>query len=437
MRVTARTDRLLLANAIMGQFLTGVATRIFVVALPTLAVALDTDIIAISWALIVYQLAGISLSVVFGRLDDIHGRYAIYGLGFAIMTVSFVLCGLAPNAFVLIVFRLVQGLERPGEQLHNDGLSLQAPDRAAARRAGHRSARLALDLLPDGADGPRGRRPDGAARAKAAHVGAGPARALDRLPGRSAPDRAHGDADAAARPAQRRGARGRAYGRGIRDLRRHPRGFSRARAARHQPRREPGAVLDPHVHVQRAEPSAHRHHHQRDELPDAVLHPGRPGLLGVVHGAHLPGSAGLHDRPRRGQRPPHRSHRPAHPRLDRRAGHDERLRHRARLARGLALDPADPDDGAPRRGLGLLQHPEPGGHHRLGAPRVPGLRDRHGPDGLRHLGAARDLAGRRALDPGVSLLHGRRRRHAERRTARTLRVVDERGLPGVPGAPGH
>jgi MFS family permease len=108
--VPARTDRLLLANAIMGQFLTGVATRIFIVSLPTLAVALNTDIIAISWALIVYQLAGISLSVVFGRLGDIHGRYTIYGLGFAIMTVSFVLCGLAPSAFLLIVFRLVQGL---------------------------------------------------------------------------------------------------------------------------------------------------------------------------------------------------------------------------------------------------------------------------------------------------------------------------------------
>src|SRR5947199_10159402 len=105
-RVTARTDRLLLANAIMGQFLTGVATRIFIVSLPTLASALDTDIIAISWALIAYQLAGISLSVVFGRLGDIHGRYTIYGLGFAIMTVSFVLCGVAPTSFVLIVFSL-------------------------------------------------------------------------------------------------------------------------------------------------------------------------------------------------------------------------------------------------------------------------------------------------------------------------------------------
>ena len=131
--VTARTDRLLLANAIMGQFLTGVATRIFVVALPTLAVALDTDIIAISWALIVYQLAGISLSVVFGRLGDIHGRYAIYGLGFAIMTVSFVLCGLAPNAFVLIVFRLVQGL----------GAAMIA----SATRV------LAMEAVPEGSEG--------------------------------------------------------------------------------------------------------------------------------------------------------------------------------------------------------------------------------------------------------------------------------------------
>ena len=52
--VTARTDRLLLANAIMGQFLTGVATRIFIVSLPTLAAALDTDILAISWAPVSY-----------------------------------------------------------------------------------------------------------------------------------------------------------------------------------------------------------------------------------------------------------------------------------------------------------------------------------------------------------------------------------------------
>src|SRR4029453_463555 len=94
----------------MGQFITGVAPRIFIVSLPTLATALNTDILAISWALIVYQLAGISLSVVFGRLGDIHGRSWIYGLGFAIITVSSLARGLAPHALVLPLFRLVQGL---------------------------------------------------------------------------------------------------------------------------------------------------------------------------------------------------------------------------------------------------------------------------------------------------------------------------------------
>ena len=127
------TDRLLLANAMTGQFISGVATRVFIVSLPTIATALNADILAVSWALIAYQLAGISLSVVFGRLGDIHGRYAIYGGGFVVMTVSSVLCGLAPGVGWLIVFRLVQGV----------GAAMIA---SAARV-------LALEALPEGAEG--------------------------------------------------------------------------------------------------------------------------------------------------------------------------------------------------------------------------------------------------------------------------------------------
>jgi EmrB/QacA subfamily drug resistance transporter len=103
-------DRLLLADAMMGQFLSGFGTRIFIVSLPTIAAALHTDIVGISWALIAYQLAGISLSVVFGRMGDMHGRYVIYGLGFVIMAATSLLCGVAPTAALLIVFRFVQGI---------------------------------------------------------------------------------------------------------------------------------------------------------------------------------------------------------------------------------------------------------------------------------------------------------------------------------------
>lgn len=108
--MTPRTDRLLLVNAMLGQFITGFAGRSFVVALPTIAGALGSDILGISWAIIAYQLASISLSVVFGRLGDIHGRHAIYGGGFAVMAASAFLCGIAPNAPWLVLFRLVEGI---------------------------------------------------------------------------------------------------------------------------------------------------------------------------------------------------------------------------------------------------------------------------------------------------------------------------------------
>src|SRR5437667_11649039 len=102
-------DVLLLVNAMMGQLISGVATRIFIVSLPTIAAALNADILAVSWALIAYQLAGICLSVVFGRLGDVHGRYSIYGCGFGGMTLSSLLVGIAPRVGSLIVFRLIEG----------------------------------------------------------------------------------------------------------------------------------------------------------------------------------------------------------------------------------------------------------------------------------------------------------------------------------------
>ena len=117
----------------MGNFLSGFASRIFIVSLPTIATALHADILGISWALIAYQLAGISLSVVFGRLGDIHGRYVIYGLGFAVMTVSSFLCGIALTVLQLVLFRFLQGI----------GAAMIS---SAARV-------LAMDALPEGSEG--------------------------------------------------------------------------------------------------------------------------------------------------------------------------------------------------------------------------------------------------------------------------------------------
>ena len=130
-----RTDRLLLANAMLGQFITGFAGRSFAVAIPTIATALDADILGVSWAIIAYQLAGISLSVVFGRLGDIHGRYAIYGIGFAVMTVSTFVCGIAPTMTWLIVFRVVAGIGAAMIASATRVLAMEAMPEGAAGRA--------------------------------------------------------------------------------------------------------------------------------------------------------------------------------------------------------------------------------------------------------------------------------------------------------------
>ena len=130
-----RTDRLLLTNAMLGQFITGFAGRSFTVAIPTIASALDADIVAISWTIIAYQLAGISLSVVFGRLGDIRGRHVIYGGGFAIMTASTCLCGFAPSVMWLVVFRVVAGIGAAMIASATRVLAMEAMPEGAAGRA--------------------------------------------------------------------------------------------------------------------------------------------------------------------------------------------------------------------------------------------------------------------------------------------------------------
>jgi MFS family permease len=80
------------------------------ISVPTLATALGTDILGISWSLIVYQMAAIGLGVICGRLGDIYGHQKMYGLGMGIMAVGSLLCGFSQDVFQLILFRFLQGV---------------------------------------------------------------------------------------------------------------------------------------------------------------------------------------------------------------------------------------------------------------------------------------------------------------------------------------
>src|SRR5438046_10426803 len=117
-----RLRRLTLINSVIGISIAGISTRVFVISVPTLAAALGTDILGISWALIVSQTAGIGLGVVCGRLGDIHGHHKIYGFGMAVMAVGSLLCGLSQDVFQLILFRFVQGVG--GAMIQSSGRTL-------------------------------------------------------------------------------------------------------------------------------------------------------------------------------------------------------------------------------------------------------------------------------------------------------------------------
>lgn len=125
--------RLTLVNSVIGVTVAGMSTRVFIISMPTLASALGTDMLGISWALIVYQMAGIGLGVVCGRLGDLFGHHKSYGFGLAVMAIASLLCGLSQNVWQLILFRFLQGV---------GGAMIQSSGRALAFRA-----------MPAGAEG--------------------------------------------------------------------------------------------------------------------------------------------------------------------------------------------------------------------------------------------------------------------------------------------
>lgn len=111
--MNSHTNWLLLANAALGSFLAGTASRIFAVSLPAIASSLETTIVGISWAVIAYQVSQVSLSLVFGRAGDIYGRQTMFSFGFVVSAIGALLCGLSQSVTQLIVFRLFHRIGAP------------------------------------------------------------------------------------------------------------------------------------------------------------------------------------------------------------------------------------------------------------------------------------------------------------------------------------
>ncbi|MFF8410673.1 MFS transporter [Streptomyces omiyaensis] len=98
----------------LGTFMLLLDVTIVTVALPAVAADLGTDLSDVEWVVDVYALALASLLLGVGSRADRIGRRKVYLAGLAVFTAASAVCGLAPDAGVLIGARAVQGAGAAG-----------------------------------------------------------------------------------------------------------------------------------------------------------------------------------------------------------------------------------------------------------------------------------------------------------------------------------
>ena len=99
-----------LSNTTIGTILAALDTNMIFIALPVIAIELETSLNTMIWIIIGYSLLTASILLNFGRLSDIFGRVRLYTLGFVVFTIGSLLCSLSQTGEQLVIFRLVQAI---------------------------------------------------------------------------------------------------------------------------------------------------------------------------------------------------------------------------------------------------------------------------------------------------------------------------------------
>jgi EmrB/QacA subfamily drug resistance transporter len=94
----------------VGALMASLTGGTLIIALPDILRDLHTDIFSLLWIVVGYTLVATVLVLNAGRVADMAGRARSYTLGFVIFTAASILCAVAPNAGLLILWRLAQGV---------------------------------------------------------------------------------------------------------------------------------------------------------------------------------------------------------------------------------------------------------------------------------------------------------------------------------------
>ncbi|NUT25062.1 MAG: MFS transporter [Streptomyces sp.] len=109
-RLASPQGKWILLTTVLGSSMAMLDSTVVNVALPRIGRDLDTDLAALQWTVNAYMLTLAGLILLGGSLGDRYGRRRVFVIGVIWFAAASLLCGLAPNAGVLIAARALQGV---------------------------------------------------------------------------------------------------------------------------------------------------------------------------------------------------------------------------------------------------------------------------------------------------------------------------------------
>ncbi len=94
----------------LGMLLAATNSGTLIIALPDLERSLHTSLLALVWVILAYLIAATVLVLMAGRLSDLFGRKRAYVGGFVLFALASLGAGFSPDATVLILWRVLQGI---------------------------------------------------------------------------------------------------------------------------------------------------------------------------------------------------------------------------------------------------------------------------------------------------------------------------------------
>ncbi|WP_128433778.1 MFS transporter [Streptomyces cyaneus] len=109
-RMASPQGKWILLTTVLGSSMALLDSTVVNVALPRIGRDLDADLAALQWTVNAYMLTLAGLILLGGSLGDRYGRRKVFVVGVVWFAVASLLCGIAPNAGVLIAARALQGI---------------------------------------------------------------------------------------------------------------------------------------------------------------------------------------------------------------------------------------------------------------------------------------------------------------------------------------